>query len=118
VRYLCLVYRNEARFEHLSSAEFSTIVRESIAYHDEMRRAGHLIASDALESEVLTLTLCVRNGMLAVTDGPFAETKEQMDGFFLIEARDLNEAIRLASKTPSARLGTIEIRSIRELQVE
>ncbi len=91
---------------------------ECAAYSDGLNRRGHRIASEALQPVGTAVTVRVRNGMLSVTDGPFAETKEQLAGFYLIEARDLNEAIRLASEIPPARIGCIEVRPVRELSLD
>jgi len=89
---------------------------DCVAYDTAVRKSGHCIASEALESVQTATTVRVRNGKLSVTDGPFAETKEQLAGFYMIEARDLNEAIQLASKIPPARVGSIEVRPIRPIR--
>jgi hypothetical protein len=87
-----------------------------LAYDDALRRAGHLVVAHALQPVEAATTVRVRNGKLSTTDGPFAETKEQLGGFILIEARDLNEAIQVAAKIPLARRGSIEVRPIREIR--
>ena len=87
---------------------------ETLAYVEALRKSGHLIVTQALQSARTGATVQVRSGKLSVTNGPFAETKEQLGGFFLIDARDLNEAIQVASRWPSARLGSIEVRPIEE----
>ena len=115
MKYLCLVYYEEAKRDALSQSEHDALVSEGLAYVEELRRNGHYVASNALQSVQMATTLRVRNGKVATTDGPFAETKEQLGGFLLIEARDLNEAIRVASKIPPARLGCVEVRPVREL---
>jgi len=117
MKYLCLVYHEEAVIDALPKSEFDTIVSDTIAYRDELRRSGHYIASDALEYVQAATTIRVRNGKVSITDGPFAETKEQLGGFYIIEARDLNDAIRVASLMPPARRGSIEVRPIRELSM-
>ncbi len=86
-----------------------------MTYLDVLKKNGHLLAVEQLEPVQTAITVRVRNGKLSVTDGPFAETKEQVGGFFLIEARDLNEAIQVASQFPSARFGSLEVRPVREL---
>jgi hypothetical protein len=91
--------------------------RECKACGDALRKSGHHIAAEALESVHTATTVRVRNGKTSVTDGPFAETKEQLAGFYLLDARDLNEALQLASKIPPARVGSIEVRPVRELSV-
>ena len=115
MKYLCLVYYDEKNLDALSKSEFDALVGEAHAYNDVMRKGGHYVVSNALESVKTATTLRFRNGKLSTTDGPFAETKEQLGGFILIEARDLNEAIQVAAKIPPARLGCIEVRPIREL---
>jgi len=115
MKYLCLIYLDEARLDALSQSEHDALVSEALDYDEELRRNGYYIASDALQSVRMATTLRVRNGKVATIDGPFAETKEQLGGFILIDARDLNEAIRVASKIPPARLGCVEVRPVREL---
>jgi len=114
MKYLCLVYNEEKKLDAMSRNELDAFVDEHLAYDEVLQRSGHFIVSEALESVQAATTVRVRNGRLSVTDGPFAETKEQLGGFFLIQASDLNEAIQVASKIPSARLGSIEVRPIRE----
>jgi hypothetical protein len=116
MRYLCLVVFDEKKLEQMPRSELDALNRESLAYDEELRQGGHFIAAQALQPVEATATVRVRNGKVAVTDGPFAETKEQMGGFILIEARDLNEAIQMASKIPAIRLGAIEIRPIKEVK--
>jgi len=116
MKYLCLVYYDESRLRALSPTEFDSLVVEALAYDDELRNGGHYLVSNALQSVSAAVTLRVGGGKVAVTDGPFAETKEQLGGFILIEARDLNEAIRLAANIPPARLGCIEVRPVMELE--
>jgi hypothetical protein len=108
MKYACLVYCDENTLGEVTDDE-------CIAYSDDIRGSGHRLGGEALEPVVTATTVRVRNGKVSVTDGPFAETKEQLAGFYLIEARDLNDAIRVASKIPPARVGTIEVRPIREL---
>ncbi len=115
MRYLCLIYLEETKLDALSESEYGALVAESLAYDDEMRRSGHYLASDALQPVEAATTLRIRNRKLFITDGPFAETREQLGGFILIEARDLNEAIHVASKIPPGRLGSIEVRPVKEL---
>src|SRR5262245_64749886 len=101
MKYLCLVYIEETKLEALSKIEFDALVAESLAYKEALRKSGHHVAAEALQS-VQTATTIRRtpNGKLSITDGPFAETKEQLGGFLLIEARDLNDAMQVASKLP------------------
>lgn len=114
MRYLCLIYPDEAALNALSERDYAAIIEEVLAYREELRLSGHYIASSPLQPVEATTTLRVRNGRVAITDGPFVETKEQLGGFYLIEATDLNDAIRVAAKMPPARLGSIEVRPLRE----
>lgn len=109
MKYLCLVYLDEKRLEELPD-------EDCVAYDTEIRTSGHCLASEALQSVQTATTVRMRNGKLSVTDGPFAETKEQLAGFYMIEARDLNEAIQLAARIPPARVGSVEVRPIRPIR--
>lgn len=109
MKYLCLVYLDEKRLDELPD-------EDCVAYDTEIRRSGHCIASEALQPVHAATTVRVRNGRMTVTDGPFAETKEQLAGFYMIEANDLNEAIQIASGIPPARVGSIEVRPIRPIR--
>ena len=115
MKYLCLVFCDEKKLEALSKEESDALDRESLAYDDVLRKNGHFLAAQALESVRSATTVRRRSGKVSVTDGPFTETNEQIGGFILIEARDLNEAIQLASQIPSVRLGGVEVRPIKEL---
>ena len=115
MKYVCLCYDEEKQLKAMPKEEWDGVVREVYAYNEELREKGYLIAAQALDSVETAATVRVRNGKLSATDGPFAETKEQLGGFFLIETRDLNEAIQVASRLPGARLGCIEVRPVREL---
>jgi hypothetical protein len=110
-----LVYLEEKKLYALSKSESEALIKESLAYDDELRRSGHYIVSNALQPVRLAATVRTRDGKPVVTDGPFAETKEQLGGFVLIEARDLNEAIQVAAKIPPGRFGCVEVRPIMEL---
>jgi hypothetical protein len=117
MKYLCLVYLEEKKLDTMSKSEFDALVDESLAYDDVLRKSGHYIVSEALQLVQAATTVRARNGKLSITDGPFAETKEQLGGFILIEAKDLNEAMQVASKIPPGRLGCIEVRPIQELEI-
>jgi hypothetical protein len=108
MKYLCLVYLEPDRLRAVPD-------RECRACGEDLRQNGYLVAAEALRPVDTATTVRVRNRRVAVVDGPFAETKEQLAGFYLIEARDLNEAIQVASRIPPAREGSIEVRPIREL---
>jgi hypothetical protein len=116
MKYLCLVYFDGTVLEKMSEAEKIAFDNESLAYDEELQRSGHFIAAEALESVKSAVTVRMRNGKISTTDGPFTETKEQLGGFILIEARDLNDAIQVAAKIPLARFGSIEVRPIWELE--
>ncbi len=109
MKYLCLVYGDEDDMAAMDD-------HECLAFDAGIRESGHCIASEALQPVATATTVRVRNGRLSVSDGPFAETKEQLAGFYLVEARDLNEAIQLASRIPPARVGSIEVRPIRPIR--
>ena len=117
MRYLCLVYCSDSTFAGLTPDEKRALDRDSLDYDRELERRGHFVAADALQpvSEAATVRVC--DGRTLVTDGPFAETKEQLGGFILIEARDMNEAIRAAAGIPLAKLGSIEVRPILKFEV-
>jgi len=115
MKYLCMVIVDEKKLNAMSESELQALDDESLAFDDTLRKRGHLIAAQALASVHAATTVRVRSGKVSVTDGPFAETNEQIGGFILIEAKDLNEAIQLASKIPAIRLGGVEVRPIKEL---
>ena len=108
MKYLCLVYLDESNLHAVPDSECRKC-------GEALRKSGHQIAAEALQSVHTATTVRVRNGKVSVTDGPFAETKEQLAGFYLLDATDLNEAIQLAAKIPPARVGSIEVRPVREL---
>jgi len=116
MKYACLVYYEEKLVDAMSGAEWDALVGECLAYGESVRGSGHMLGGEALQPTTTATTLRVRDGKPFTTDGPFAETKEQLAGFYLIEARDLNEAIQVASRIPPARLGSIEVRPVRELR--
>jgi len=112
MKYLCLAYEEESKLNALSKSEWDALRAETLTYVEELRSSGRLISTEPLQSVSTAATVRVRDGKLSITDGPFAETKEKLGGLFLINASDLNEAIRVASKWPSVRLGSIEVRPI------
>ncbi len=115
MKYACLIYGDGNLEDPLPAIEMDALLAETLAYHEELRRQGHFIIAHPLDPAQSATTIRTRGGKLSTTDGPFAETKEQLGGFFLIEAQDLNEAIRIASRHPSARVDTIEIRPMRDM---
>ena len=115
MKYLCLAYEEERKLDDLSRGEWDALRGETLAYVAILEKSGHLILTNALQSARRAATVRVRDGKLSVLDGPYAETREQLGGFFLVEAKDRDEAIALASRWPSARLGSIEVRPIEEV---
>jgi hypothetical protein len=109
MKYLCLVYGDEKQLHSVPD-------QECLAYDAAIRESGHCLASEALESVETATTVRVRNGKVSITDGPFAETKEHLAGFYLIDAADVDEAIRLAAQIPPARVGSVEVRPIRPIR--
>jgi hypothetical protein len=114
MRYLCLIYDEEKRRDSMSKSDSDAIMGEYCAFTEGIRKSGHYLSGEALQPVQTATIVRVRHGKVSATDGPFAETKEQLGGFYLIDARDLNEAIQVASKIPSARTGSIEVRPIME----
>jgi hypothetical protein len=115
MKYLCLVYHDEeSEVDRMSESEFAAVEQEVREYIGELRDRGNHIVASPLQAPDTAATMRLRNGSVSITDGPYVETKEHLAGFYLIEARDLNDAIRIASKTPSARFGSIEVRPLRE----
>jgi len=114
MKYLCMAYEEERKLNELSESEWHALRKETLDYVESLRTSGRLIVTHALQSATTASTVRVRSGKLAVTDGPFAETKETLGGFFLIEAKDINEAIAIAAEWPSARIGSIEVRPIED----
>ncbi len=116
MKYLCLIHYAEDKLDSLPEAEREALYREAYAYYDQLLRSGHAIAGDPLESVQTATTVRVTNGKTSITDGPYVETKEQLGGYILIEARDLDEALALAANIPPARLGGVEVRPIRDMR--
>ena len=115
MKYLCMIFFDEKKLDALSTADYDALVKASLAYDDLLRNDGHLLANQALQPVHAAKTIRPGAGKVIVTDGPFAETKEQIGGFILMAARDLNEAVELASHIPAVRLGGVEVRPIKEL---
>jgi hypothetical protein len=115
MRYMCLVHFDIDHFQGEPLERQQDVDRRSLAYDDQLRAEGHYVISQAIEGADSAVLVRVRDGRMATTDGPFIESKEQMAGFILIEARDMNEAVRLAAGIPIAALGTIEVRPILQI---
>jgi len=109
MKYLCLVYGEESAIQKMDDAH-------CLEFDQSIRDSGHCVSSEALESVATATTVRVRGGKVSIVDGPFAETKEQLAGFYLIEARDMEEAARIASRIPPAEVGSIEVRPIRPIR--
>jgi hypothetical protein len=114
MKYVCLVFTEEKTLEALSQSERDALLAEHRDYHAALRKSGHFIAAEPLQPAHTATTVRVRRGRISATDGPFAETKEQLGSFYLIEASDLNDALQVAAKIPCARIGSIEVRPVRE----
>jgi hypothetical protein len=115
MKYLCLVYVEEKVLNAMAKPERQSLSDESMAFCDDLQKKGQLIAASPLHPIETATTVRVRNGKTSATDGPFAETKEQLGGFLAIDVRDLNDAIRIAAHFPAARFGSIEVRPMKEL---
>ena len=115
MKYLCLIYSDESQWPKLPQAETEQMLREYGAFGESIKQTGHYIRGERLRPTADATTLRRRNGELSTTDGPFAETKEQLGGFYLIEAKDLNDAIQVGSQIPGVRFGSIEVRPIWEM---
>ena len=113
MKYLCLVYAEEEKIAALSGGEWDALVAENLELCEELRESGHYVSASPLDPVRSAVTVRMRHGKLSSVDGPFAETKEQLGGYYLIEARDLDEAIQVARRIPGARLGSIEVRPLR-----
>jgi hypothetical protein len=114
MKFLCLAYEEERALNALSESEWHVLRRETLDYVDRLQKSGRLILAHPLQSATTASTLRVRSGKLSVIDGPFAETKEQIGGFFLIEAGGFDEAVQIAAQWPSARIGSVEVRPVEE----
>jgi hypothetical protein len=114
MKYLCLIYDEEKKLASMPQSESDAFMGEYFAFTEGIRKSGHYIGGEALQPVQTATTVRSRNGKVSTTDGPFAETKEQLGGFYLINAKDLNEAIQVAAKIPSVRLGSVEVRPVVE----
>ena len=112
MKYLCLIYDEEKKLAGMSKSESDAFMGEYFQFTEEIKKKGHYLGGEALQPVSTATTIRVRNGKMSATDGPFAETKEQLGGFYFIEAKDLNEAMQVASRIPSARLGCVEVRPV------
>lgn len=115
MKYICLGYIAPNKFESLSETERNAMVDECFSYDDELRENGHFAGGEALQPPQSAATLRWENGKVSITDGPYAETKEQIGGILILEARDLNHAIQIMSKHPGVKAGPFEIRPAADL---
>jgi len=115
MQYLCLIYSEESQWAKMSKPELERTTGEYFEFSDSIRKSGHYIGGNPLQPTATATTVRIRNGKVSTTDGPFAETKEQLGGYYLIEARDLNEAIQIGARIPGAKYGSIEVRPIQEI---
>ena len=114
MRYLCLIYEDEQNWTKMPKEQSDAIMGEYFAFTESHRQSGQVVAGEALQPTQTATTIRVRNGKVSTTDGPFAETREQLGGYYVVEAKDLNEAIQVAAKIPGARTGSIEVRPLME----
>ena len=115
MKYVCLGYIEEKKWEKISESDRNALMDECFAYDDVLRKKGHFVGGEALQSAGNATTLRWKNGKVSITDGPYAETKEQLGGILVIEAKDLNHAIQLMSKHPGVKAGPFEIRPAEDL---
>jgi hypothetical protein len=114
MKYLCLIYENEQAWATMPKSDSDAMMGDYFAFTDGYTKSGHVLGGNALQPTHTATTVRVRNDKVSTTDGPFAETREQLGGYYLVEAKDLNEAIQVAAKIPGARTGSIEVRPIME----
>jgi len=115
MRYLLLIYENEKAWAAMTEEQQGAIFGEYMAFTEAIRKSGNFLGGEPLQPTETATSVCVRGGKRLVTDGPFAETREQLGGYYLVEAKNLDEAIAIAERIPSARMGSIEIRPILEI---
>ena len=118
MKYLCLIYLDEKQLAAMPESAMGELNRRHLELNEDLLKSGHFIEAEALEPAASATCIRVRNGRATLTDGPYAESKEMVAGFYFIEARDLNEAIQVASRFPSAPMGTVEVRPCRNLVVD
>lgn len=114
MKYVCLAYEEEAKLNCLSKAEWESLRAETLTYVEKLRTMGVLLAAEPLQTIHTAATVRVRAGKVSITDGPFAETKETLGGFFMIEVRTRDEALKIATDWPSARIGSVEVRPLED----
>jgi hypothetical protein len=115
MKYLCLIYADESNIGKMTKEEMGAMQKDYGTYTQDIQKSGHYIGGNPLESVTTATTVRVRNGKISTTDGPYAETKEQLAGYYLIEAKDLNDALQVGGRIPGARHGAIEVRPVRPM---
>jgi hypothetical protein len=112
MQYMCLIYDDENTWDNLPEDERNAVFAEYGSFTESIKGSGNYVAGDALQPTSTATTVRIRDGETMVTDGPFAETKEQLGGYYLVEAKDVDEALKIAERIPSARYGSIEVRPV------
>ena len=112
MKYLCLIYNDEGAAGKMGKAEGEAMMADYFTFTEGIKQSGHYVGGNALQPTQTATTVRVRQSKVSTTDGPFAETKEQLGGYYLVEAKDLNDAIQVAAKIPGAKTGSIEVRPI------
>ena len=112
MKYMCIIYGQESQWAKMSEAEQGAIFGEYMSFTEAIKQAGKYVGGEALEPTQTATTVRVRNGKTQTTDGPFAETKEQLGGYYIVEAKDLDEAVAIAARIPDARYGSVEVRPV------
>ena len=112
MKYLCLIYDDEAKMAKMTKQETDRLLADYGSFTTDIQASGRLVSAERLQAVSTASTVRVRDGKISTTDGPYAETKEQLGGYYLVEAKDLNDAIQTASRIPSARNGAIEVRPV------
>ena len=115
MKYLCLIYGDETFRQHTTPEQQASIHEQYMTYTQGIKTSGHMLGGEALVTSDKARTVTTRGGAQSTKDGPYAETKEQLGGYYLVEARDLNEAIQLAARIPGAQFGSIEVRPVAEM---
>src|SRR5262245_28779792 len=115
MKFMSTIYHDEHVLDSLPEGQLQTLIDSALDYSETIRKSGHYIVSNALQRAQTARTIRVHGGKISITDGPFAETKEQLGGFFVIDAKDIDEACAVASRFPPARIGVIEVRPVLEL---
>ena len=118
MRYLCLIYLDEKELAAMPAKDMDALNARHLELNDQLLDSGHFVEAEALQPASAATCVRVRNARTTLVDGPYAETKEMVAGFYVIEARDLNEAIQVAARIPSAALGTVEVRPCRDLEID